>query len=85
MVTDNMTSVVVCNFSTAQEFLERSVPQLQIRRSKWIIMFHLKITHKPLYNTVHYNMVLDITGFKDGPQKMYRLYRKMTINGHFSI
>ena len=23
-------------------------------------------THKPLYNTVHYNTVLDITWFKDG-------------------
>ena len=25
--------------------------------------------HIPLYNTVCYNMVLDITWFKDGPQK----------------
>ena len=24
---------------------------------------------KPLYNTIHYKMVLDITQFKDGPQK----------------
>ena len=26
-------------------------------------------TLKPLYNTVHYNTVLDITQFKDGSQK----------------
>ena len=26
-------------------------------------------TPQPLYNTVHYNMVLDITWFKDGSQK----------------
>ena len=26
-------------------------------------------TYKPLYNTVHYNTVLDITQFKDGLQK----------------
>ena len=26
-------------------------------------------THKPFYNTVHYNTVLDIAQFKDGPQK----------------
>ena len=26
-------------------------------------------TLQPLYNTVHYNMVLDITLFKDGSQK----------------
>ena len=43
------------------------------------------ITHKPYYNTAHYNTVLDIRQFKDGSQKMYRLYRKMTKNGHFSI
>ena len=24
---------------------------------------------QPLYNTVHYNMVLDVTQFKDGSQK----------------
>ena len=27
------------------------------------------ITLQPRYNTVHYNTVLDITMFKDGPQK----------------
>ena len=26
-------------------------------------------THKPLYNTICYNTVLDITQFKDGSQK----------------
>ena len=31
--------------------------------------FGLLNTHKPLYNTLHYNIVLDITQFKDGPQK----------------
>ena len=29
----------------------------------------LIITLQPLYNTVHYNTVLDITRFKDGSQK----------------
>ena len=43
------------------------------------------ITHQPLYNTVCYNTILDITRFNNGFQKMYRLYRKMTIHGHFSI
>ena len=28
-----------------------------------------KYKNKPLYNTVCYNMVLDITWFEDGPQK----------------
>ena len=27
------------------------------------------VTLQPLYNTVHYNTVLDITQFKDGSQK----------------
>ena len=31
-------------------------------------------TLQPLYNTIRYNTVLDITRFKDGTQKMYRLY-----------
>ena len=26
-------------------------------------------THEPLYNTVHYNMVLNTSWFKDGSQK----------------
>ena len=54
----------------------------------FIIIFEgiaLDITLQPLYNTVRYNMVFDITRFKDGTHKMYRLYWKMTINGHFSI
>ena len=42
-------------------------------------------THKPLYNTVHYNMVLDITPFKEGSQKYIDYIKKMTTNGHFSI
>ena len=47
-------------------------------------------TQQPFYNTIHYSMDLDIMWFKDGPQKyfetkMYRLYRKMIIYGHFSI
>ena len=32
-----------------------------------------KITHKPLYNTVHYNTVSDTTCSKDGSQKFLRL------------
>ena len=48
-------------------------------------------TQGPLYNTTQFSTVSDITQFKHGPQKiytqtnMYRLYRKMTIYGHFSI
>ena len=34
----------------------------------WISAMFL-YTHKPLYNTVRYNTVWDITRFKDGPQK----------------
>ena len=40
---------------------------------------------------VHYKTVLDIRGFKGEPKmyctemKMYILFRKMTIYGHFSI
>ena len=34
-------------------------------------------TSQPLYNMICYNTVLDKTRFKDGPQKMYRLYRKL--------
>ena len=41
--------------------------------------------HKPLYNTAHFYIILGKTLFKDGYQKMYGLYRKMTIYGHFSI
>ena len=36
-----------------------------------LFMVTVTNTHKPLYNTVHYNTVLDTTQFKDG------LYRKM--------
>ena len=32
-----------------------------------------------------YNMVLDITQFKDGFQKCIDYIEEMTINGHFSI
>ena len=32
-------------------------------------LFLLKSTLQPLYNTVHYDTVLDITRFKDGSQK----------------
>ena len=48
-------------------------------------------THHPLYNMVHYSTVLNIRQFKNGPKKcciqtkMYRLFRKMTFYGHFSI
>ena len=42
-------------------------------------------TLQPLYNTVHYNTVLDITWFKDGSQKCIDYIEKMTINGHFSF
>ena len=41
--------------------------------------YPLKVnTHKPLYNTVHYNTIWDITQFKDGFQKCIGY-------GHFSI
>ena len=38
-------------------------------------------TPKPFYNTIHYNMILDITQFKDGSQKCIDYIEKMTING----
>ena len=37
-------------------------------------------THKSLYNTVCYNMVLDITRFKDRPQKCIDFIEKWPIN-----
>ena len=40
-------------------------------------------TTLPRYNTVRYDMVLDITQFKDGSQKCIDYIEKMTINGHF--
>ena len=45
---------------------------------------------EPLYKMVHYKTILDARQFKGGPQKCYiqkryKLYRKMTINGHFSV
>ena len=43
----------------------------------------MKTTPQALYNTVHYNTVLDITRFKDGSQKCIDYIS--TINGHFSI
>ena len=39
------------------------------------ICFHVD-TLQPLYNTVHYNMVLDITQFKDGSQKCIEYIEK---------
>ena len=44
-------------------------------------------TLQPLYNTAHYNTVLDITRFKDGSQNCIDYVEKwpLTINGHFSI
>ena len=43
-------------------------------------------THQPLYNTVCYITILDITRFNNGQiPEMYRLYRKMTIHEYFSI
>ena len=35
----------------------------------FFLFLHQKHTLQSLYNTVHYNTVLDITGFKDGSQK----------------
>ena len=49
----------------------------------------LQCTLEPYHKTVHYKMVFDIRWFQGGPEKcciqtkMYRLYRKMTINSHF--
>ena len=40
-------------------------------------------THQPLYNIVHYSMILDLQFKMD--HKKYRFCRKMTMNGHFSI
>ena len=37
--------------------------------NKVVVYMFLIQSLQPLYNTVHYNMVLDITQFKDGSQK----------------
>ena len=41
-------------------------------------------THQPLYNIVHYNMVLGIKTVQRGSQKYIDYTEKITINGHFS-
>ena len=38
-------------------------------------------TQQPLYNTVRYNIILDITWFKDGSQKYIDYIEKMTVYG----
>ena len=54
-------------------------------------LIYLLDSLEPLPKMVHYKSVKDTRWFKDGLQKyciqtkMYRLYRKMTIYGHFSI
>ena len=46
-------------------------------------------TQQPLYNMIHYSMVLDIRRFKDGPQKcciqtkINRLYKKLPLWSFF--
>ena len=46
------------------------VPQRGASNEYHNISYYNKInTLQPLYNTVRYNMVLDITRFKDGSQK----------------
>ena len=56
---------------------------LQIFEGTFCLMDHIckckygiiqTYTLQPLYNTVHYNIVLDITRFKDGSQKCILLY-----------
>ena len=55
-----------------------------------IIIKRVIIIHWHLYKTAHYKMVLDLRWFEGGtqvlyPNKMDRLYWKITIPGHFSI
>ena len=42
---------------------------LLVKQSNWGLSQGKTYTHKPLYNTVHCNTVLDIKLFKDGSQK----------------
>ena len=44
--------------------------------NKCFLWRNKKNTLQPLYNTVHYNTVLDITGFKDGSQKCINYIEK---------
>ena len=44
---------------------------------------HLQISHNPLYNTVHSYMVFGYNTLQRWIPKMYRLYRKNDLNGHF--
>ena len=55
------------------------------------MFFDFESTWGPLYNIVHYSMVLDRIQFKKWipklfykkKKKLYRLYRRMTINDSF--
>ena len=38
-------------------------------RNWTILKKYIACTPQPIYNTVRYHMVLDTTGFKDGPKK----------------
>ena len=49
------------------------------------VITNIKNRLQPLYNTVRYNTVLDITRFKEGFQKCIDHIDKMTISGHFSL
>ena len=57
---------------------------MQVKNNRFLAK-NIAGTLQPLYNTVRYNMILDITQFKDGSQMCIDYIEKITINGHFSI
>ena len=69
---ENKKTHLFADLSPSCEWLYNTFIQ-QIVTTKYGDIFHHKnvfcSTLQPLYNTVHYNMDLDITRFKDGSQK----------------
>ena len=51
-------------------FAEKFSCSAMISRKEYATVNNLRFTLQPLYNTVHYNTVLDITQFKDGPKNL---------------
>ena len=51
--------------------------------TRHVVIIDLVDTHRPLYNTVRYNTLLDISQFKDGSQKCIDYIEKMSIKDHF--
>ena len=59
---------VLLSYMIGASFMKRLWSTISSYRQKWILTGS-DYTHKPLYNTVHYKRVMDITWFEDGSQK----------------